>query len=154
MPKKLTYNFEKIYEFLSDWVITYHQDGDDRFSELEDAYEFTSIYCDGPYTGDEDENGEVEVDENLILYYLSFDIYLADRIQYIKEYRESHPGVDDIEYEKERFPDAFANYDSLCAWYSVDSGTVEFVPDLGSDENERIIQNFAAFMQEYLKDER
>lgn len=151
MPKKPAYDLDKIRETLSDWVVTFHKKGDDKFCELEDDYQLTNIYCDGPYTSDEDENGEVEVDENLILYYLSFDIYLADRIQYIKEYRESHPGSEYVEYDEERFPDVFEDYDSLCAWYSIETGTVEFVPDLESDENKRIVQNFAEFMQEYLK---
>ena len=154
MPKKPAYNFDKIYETLSDWVVTYHKNGDDKFCELEDEHQLTNIYCDGPYTSDEDENGEIEVDENLILYYLSFDIYLADRILYIKEYRVAHPGTNDIEFDESRFPKSFSNYDGLCAWYSVDTGTVEFVPDLESDDNKRIVQNFAAFMQEYLKSDR
>ena len=143
---------EQVELALSDWVIQYHVNNVDKFSTYLDDYEYVSIYCDGPYVGeDEDDDGNPieDLDENMINYVLSADKYLAERIKYIKKCKKENLSSDSIEFDEKLFPNNFSNYDSINAWYYVDSGQVEFVPDLTSPEQGRLLENMKAFLLEF-----
>lgn len=142
--------YQQIADALSNWVKTYHKSGDDIFLEVSDDYEFTNIYWEGPYRSDEeDDDGNSEVDENLILYYLSLDKRLEDRIEYIKKYKKENPNTEDIVFDEAHFPEEFSDTDSLCVWYHVDTDSVEFVPDLGHNDNQRFVKNMDIFLKEF-----
>ena len=145
-------NLQEIEQALTNWVDDFYDGGDVTFDKPADDYEFISFYCEGPYVSDDtDDDGKpLEVDENLILYIVSVDIYLADRIKYIKEYKNSNPGSLEIKYDKKRFPLNTQNYDSVCAWYQVDKGYIIFEPDLSAPENKRLVENISAFIDEYM----
>lgn len=138
---------EEIKKILEAWVIEYHEDGDDKFEYVQDDYEFTGIYCEGPYISD-DENEDV--DENCILYVLSADIYLKKRIEFIKAYKAKCGNIEGIEYDEANFPEIFTEYDNLMAWHHIKEGLVEFVPHLIDKDNKRFIENIAAFIEEYI----
>ena len=143
---------EEIEKILEAWVIEFHQDGDDDFACAQDDFEFTGIYCEGPYTSDdEDEDGNREVDENCILYVLSADIYLKKRIEFIKAYKAKHGNIDDIEYDEASFPNLFTTYDNLMAWHYIKEGYVEFIPHLADKDNARFLENITAFINEYIE---
>lgn len=143
---------EEIEKILEDWVIEFHQDGDNSFEYVQDDFEFTGIYCEGAYTSDdEDEDGNQEVDENCILYVLSADIYLKKRIEFIKSYKAVHGNIDDIEYDEASFPNLFTTYDNLMAWHHIKEGYVEFIPHLTDEDNLRFLENITAFINEYFE---
>ncbi len=144
---------EKIQKELTDWVIEFHEDDDDKFDHAYVDYDYLGIHCEGPFKTDEDENGNFETDENLILYVLNADIYLADRISYIKKYKSTHQSLKDISFDKKIFPEKFNTYDSLCAWYNLKEGSVEFVPSLENESNNRFVKNFNSFLCEYALEE-
>lgn len=150
MSKITKKDFERVCNALSDWVIEYHQDDNDKFVPCCTDFDFTSIYYDGPYEGDEDEDGNAEVDENLILYVLNVDIYLADRIKYIKEYKIAHPDAEIIPFDEDRFPSKFTDYDTVSAWYRVDTEDVDLVfPSIDLKGNEQLVKNMKAFLDEF-----
>jgi hypothetical protein len=143
---------KEIEKVLEAWVIEFHQDEDDDFECAQDDFEFTGIYCEGPYTSDdEDEDGNQEVDENCILYVLSADIYLKKRIEFIKAYKAEHGNLDGIEYDEASFPNEFHSYDNLMAWHYIKEGYVEFVPNLEDKDNKRFLENITAFVNEYIE---
>jgi hypothetical protein len=143
---------KEIEKALEAWVIEFHQDGDDDFECTQDDFEFTGIYCEGPYTSDdEDGDGNQEVDENCILYVLSADIYLKKRIELIKAYKAEHGNLDGIEYDEANFPNEFHSYDNLMAWHYIKEGYVEFVPNLEDKDNKRFLENITAFINEYIE---
>ena len=145
---------KEIEKILEAWVIEYYEDGDDRFEYIQDDFEFTGIYREGPYTSDdEDEDGNPEVDENCVLYVLSADIYLKKRIEFIKAYKEKHGNIDDIEYDEAIFPNEFYSYDNLMAWHYIKEGYVEFVPHLEDKDNKRFLENITAFIEEYVAED-
>ncbi len=142
---------QDVEKILEAWIVEFHEDGDDKFEYIQDDFEFTGIYCDGPYTSDEDEDGNQEVDENCILYVLSADIYLKRRIEFIKAFKKEHENIVDIKFDESIFPNVFNSHDQLLAWYRVKEGFVEFSPNLTSKENERFLENITAFINEYIE---
>ena len=113
---------------LSDLVLKIHKSKQTYFSH-DDDYEYLSIEYEGPYI-DEDTG---ETDENCLMYLVSVDEHLSNRID-----------ADD----KEKFE---YGYDSLYAWVYVDKDAVDIVgmSNFYGDDRLKLVKNLSVFLKHY-----
>lgn len=118
----------KAIDALSSLVMRHHEK--DKHSESwGEGYEYLSIEYSGPFI-DEDTG---KPDEDCIMYLVSVDAYLIDRLE---------------AEDKTLFP---KQYDNLYGWVFVASGGVDIVgiDNFHGDDREKVIKNLTVFFKHY-----
>ena len=112
-------------------LVMHHHEKDEHSDSWGDGYDYLSIEYSGPFI-DEDTG---KPDEDCIMYLVSVDAYLADRL-----------GAED----KDQFP---KHYDNLYGWVFISDGYVDIVglDNFYDDDRKKVIKNLAAFFKYYGK---
>ena len=121
---------KKATDALSSLVMQHHEK--DGYSDSwGDGYEYLSIEYSGPFINED--TGQPE--EDCIMYLLSIDAYLADRL-----------GIEN----KDQFP---KQYDNLYGWVFINEGYVDIVgmDNFYGEDRKKLVKNLSAFFKYYGK---